>query len=270
MSDSSGALFAAFASVLDEMRALSKESLVPLTFDVPHAISVIVSAYPELEPYKARLAELPGFRMERFELLPVYANASTYIQGNYSKSTKRNPEETARLKLGLKLRGEYRSDAAGLVRRNLLSSARVSEVPRGTSFGSVGFGIVGLSNIFRERWSIIDGKVPFTLADLDASEIVAQDLIAIDSRIGEKTKSESADLRRRCITLLVNAFSEAERGLTYLLWDDPKLRAELIPSIRTKPGEGRGGAGGKGKAQPKKKVQSGDQPKPEKAPVAAE
>ena len=238
MADSSGALFAAFVSVSDELNALSPDNLVAITFDAPHAISVIVGAFPALLIYREPLAALPGFKLDRFNLIPTYASAATHIQANYTKTAKRDPEETARLKLGIKLRGNYRTDMASLIRRGHVAKSRVAEVPKETSFGGVGFGLVGMSNIFRENWSVIGTKVPFTLAELDASDVLAQELIAIDSRIGVHAKSQTALMRRRCLTLLVNAYSEAMRGLTYLLWEDPKLRAELLPSFHTKNGRG--------------------------------
>lgn len=238
MADSSGALFAAFVSVSDELNALSPDNLVPMSFDAPHAISVIVAAFPALLLYRDPLAALPGFKLERFDRLPTYASAATHIQANYTKTAKRNPKETARLKLGIKLRGQYRTDMASLIRRGHVTKARVAEVPKKTSFGGVGFGLVGLSNIFRENWSVVGSKVPFTLAELDASDALAQELIAIDSRVGVHARSQTALMRRRCLTLLVNAYSEATRGLTYLLWEDPTLRAELLPSFHTRSSKG--------------------------------
>ena len=240
MADSSGALSAAFVSILEELNALTPEELIPLSFDVPHAISVIARASPDFESYREPLTALPGFKIERFNMIPTYASASTHIQANYRKTTKRNPEETARLKLGIKLRAQYRADAAGHICRGHIAKARIADVHKGTSFGSVGFGLVGMSTIFREAWPVIGGKVPFSLADLDASDVLAQELIAIDSRVGVYTRSESALMRRRCLTLLVRAYSEAERGLTYLLWEQPKLRAELLPSFRARTGGGKG------------------------------
>ena len=95
-----------------------------------------------------------------------------------------------------------------------------------------------LSDVFtlcafvRNSWAALEGASGLTLAEIDATELLAEEAHTALSHKPHERKdiAKLADLRRRVFTLFFNAYDEARRGVAYLRWKEGDAD-EIAPSL---------------------------------------
>jgi hypothetical protein len=86
--------------------------------------------------------------------------------------------------------------------------------------------------VLRESWSKIEGKTAINQEELNQARLRADELLtAVGLREqGPPAASQTARTRQRAFTLLVQAYNQVRRAVSYLRWDDRDLDA-IAPSL---------------------------------------
>jgi hypothetical protein len=86
--------------------------------------------------------------------------------------------------------------------------------------------------MFREHWADVGGKTAFDASELDAAEVLAEQLIACMNAHKQPTPqlAAAAEQRRRAFTLLASAHDEARRAISFLRWKQEDVES-IAPSL---------------------------------------
>jgi hypothetical protein len=248
---------AAFARVEHEILAVSEDDVLPINVDVPTVVAMVTGSLPELRELRGALAALPAFEVGRFDKLRDYALALAHTHARFRGAS--GPENRV-AELGeevAELRDILQADATALARRKILDAGQIEKLRGGSGYKNIAFEVAGLVDLFRERWSEIQGRSALQLEELEHAGRKAQELvIAVGVREqGPGTVNAVMLLRQRAFTLLANAYDHVRRGVGYLRWD--KNDADSIaPSLYA----GRGGKPGVMPTPVKPPVSGGDAP----------
>jgi hypothetical protein len=93
------------------------------------------------------------------------------------------------------------------------------------------FDLLALVAMFREKWSVLDGRTLIQLAELkDYALLLADRLI---SAVGEREQTpvqavDAAERRQRAFSLFVKAYDQARRAIQYVRWEEAtSIRSRL-------------------------------------------
>jgi len=227
-----------FQRVEAEVRAVPEESLRALNLDVPSIVTTVLGAWPEIFALRADVASLPGFDMSRFDKLRDYALALAHTHGAF-RGLAGPPDGLTKLAEELAgIRDMLFADAMALAKRGVFDEARVAKLRSGPGYKSLAFDVVGLVQILRERWAEISGRTGVQQAELDHAAQLAQRLV---TSVGLKEQQPVATggvalLRQQAFTLLVSAYDQVRRAISYFRWNEEDLES-IAPSLWS----GRGG-----------------------------
>ena len=143
------------------------------------------------------------------------------------------------------LRNQLLSDAAALVKRGLLDGSRLRQIKGGTGYLNTAMDLGVLAHVLGEAWSAIASKSAVQASELDEAERLYQQLMNAYALRNQRSSSVAAatDDRQRAYTLLVRAYDQARRAMTYLRWAENDADT-LVPSLW----RDRGGRGKKARA----------------------
>jgi hypothetical protein len=137
----------------------------------------------------------------------------------------------------LKLRETLRSDATALANRGLIDRARLAPFKGEVGYRNVAFELVDWANLLRDCWSQIEGKTALTSDELAAAKKHGERLVRA-AGLREQAPSvvaEVARLRQQAMTLLMSAYEEVRRAVTYIRWhedDSDKVAPSLYANRR--------------------------------------
>jgi hypothetical protein len=229
---------AAFEKVKPQLLALRADELEYLNSDIPNAASIALAAYGRMMELRPRMAELPGHPVELLDELPTYAAAAWYAHlvsvpaAGDGERVKKLLDEAGPLRDALLLAAE------ALAPRGLLDADKVAEIRAGLGNLDKANDLAALSDLFKRAWPRIAGKTAVDRAEVDRAATLGMELLLA---LGEKglaqkqaTTAEARDLRVRAFTLLVRAYEQCTRAVSYLRWmeDDVEL---YTPSLRQRP-----------------------------------
>src|SRR5437868_112496 len=79
---------AALAQVKPEMDALKEEELLPVTFEIPAGVALVLGSLPEIRAFRDQIAkEMTGFDLVRFDKLETYTLTLNKAHTNYKVTT---------------------------------------------------------------------------------------------------------------------------------------------------------------------------------------
>jgi hypothetical protein len=240
-----------FLRVEAEVRAVPEESLEPINLDVPTTVTTVLGAWPEILALRAQVAALPSFNIERLDKLRDYALALAHTHGIY-RGLAAPPDGVVKLAEQLaSIRDMLFADAMALAKRGVFDEARVAKLRSGPGYKNLAFDVVGLVQILRERWTDIANRTGVQQAELDQAAQLAQRLVTL---VGLKEQAPAAAngvalLRQQAFSLLLNAYDEVRRAISFLRWHEQDAES-IAPSLWS----GRGNRAA---------------PEPEQPPVAA-
>lgn len=224
----------AFAIAHPEMLALDKDRLLTVYVDIKHAVTVILHAVPGIQAQRVRMLALPEFDIRNVDMLLTYARAAAYVDRLYPAELKpkEDPTEAAALTLGVEKRDLLLHEVKGFAMRKLVDDSCVRTLPMTVGYRHVAFSIARCSDVIREVWPLVRSSM--TLADLDDADALAERLMVIaGERDGVTSQSEGSVMRQRAFTLLMNAYEQAARAITFLHWNSP-VADVLVPSVARK------------------------------------
>jgi hypothetical protein len=123
------------------------------------------------------------------------------------------------------------SDAVALAKRGVMDAQRMKEKgPPG--YKNIAFDLLALVAMFREKWSVLDGKTLLQASELKNAQLLTDRLIsAVGDREQTPTQINAADRRQRAFSLFVKAYDQACRAIQYVRWEQGD--ADSIASCRT-------------------------------------
>lgn len=229
----------AFERVLPELRALPEEAVRKINVDVPTAVATILGALPKIRAVRPQIEEqLPQHDLAEFDRLEEYTLALAYAHGAYLAASQPAHSIEEINAEAMRLREVMLADANVLIVRGIFDKTRVAEIRLGNGYRDTAFDLVALVNLYRSKWSEIEGRTGVSLAELEQAEIVADRLI---TAIGEREqapvkRSVAIDDRMRAFTLCTDAYTHARHAIAYLRFNHGDANA-IAPSLYL----GRGG-----------------------------
>jgi hypothetical protein len=230
---------AAFAMVEAEARDLDPSYLVAINIDIPTGVSVVLGALPAIRPLRDDIAtELPKFPIALFDKLETYALAAWYAHLVALPGPAGNKQIKDLLEEAAPLRANLLADAEALARRGLLPVQTVAEIRAGHGHVDTANDLVALAALFSSSWSDIQGKTAATQTEVQQAALLGPQLLAAlgvrDQ--GRVAPREAAERRTRTFSLMVRAYDQTRRAVSYLRWDEGDADS-LAPSLY----KGRGG-----------------------------
>lgn len=224
--------FLGFRRVEAEVRALAEDSLDPINLDVPTTVTTVLGAWPEILALRAQVAVLPNFDISRFDKLRDYALALAHTHGVY-RGLAAPPDGLVKAAEQLaNTRDMLFADAMALAKRGVFDEGRVAKLRSGPGYKNLAFDVVGLVQILRERWADIANRTGVQQAELDQAAQLAQRLVTL---VGLKEQQPVAAngvalQRQQAFTLLVRAYDEVRRAISFLRWHEQDVDA-IAPSL---------------------------------------
>jgi len=224
--------FLGFTRVEAEVRAVPEDRLEPINLDVPTTVTTVLGAWPEILALRAQVAVLPNFDIGRFDKLRDYALALAHTHGAY-RGLAAPPDGVVKLAEQLaSTRDMLFADAMALAKRGVFDEARVMKLRSGPGYKNLAFDVVGLVQILRERWADIANRTGVQQAELDQAAQLAQRLV---TSVGIKeqqpvTANGVALLRQQAYSLLLHAYDEVRRAISFLRWHEQDVES-IAPSL---------------------------------------
>jgi hypothetical protein len=86
--------------------------------------------------------------------------------------------------------------------------------------------------MFRDKWSVLEGKTLIQPKDLKDAQVLADRLT---SAVGEREQTpaqavEATERRQRAFSLFVKAYDQARRAISYLRWEQGDVDS-IAPSL---------------------------------------
>jgi len=230
---------AAYKRLLPDIMAVQDTGLVHINLDVPLLVTTVLGTLPELRGLRARIAsELPQFDLATFDALEFRALALSHAHALFVAATKPTMTLPELIDAATKRRDLLYSDAMALSTRGLLDFAPFKEVKRANGHRALAVDLQVLAAGLQASWDAIQGKTAIRASELEeAAHLADQINYAVGYRDqGPQTVAETASIRHRAFTMLVRAYSDARRAVTYLRWHEEDADT-IAPSLFA----GRGG-----------------------------
>jgi hypothetical protein len=224
---------AAYERALPAAGALVRTELVTINLDVPTAVTTVLGKLSGIRSFRAAITgTLPTFDLTTLDRLETYALATAHAHAVYASASASPEPLTKLMRACTSLRDTLHADATALAKRGLVAESLLRRFRSSIGYKSVAFDILGLSALLRRAWPQIEGKTALTLAELDRAELAAEGLLAA---LGERVRARGAlaevvQLRRRLFTLLLDAWDQARRAISYLRWNEGDLE-HIAPSL---------------------------------------
>lgn len=221
-----------FQRVEQEIRAKAENALAPVNLDVPSTVATVLGAWPEIAALREQIAGLPGFDATRLDRLRDFALALAHAHSAFRGSAG-PPDGVTKLAEELAaIRDVLFADATALAKRGIFDEARIAKLRSGPGYKSLAFDVAGLVQVLRERWTDIAGRTGVQATELDHAAQLAQRLVtAVGVREQQPVATGAAALlRQQAFTVLVEAYDEVQRGLSFLRWHEQDMET-IAPSL---------------------------------------
>lgn len=219
--------------VRPEMAALDTNELVPIKLDLSGAVATVLGVLPEVRALRAQIVkELPSFDIARFDKLEDYAIALGYTHAKFLSATQTPDDLDELASEAQELRERLLAEVRALVQHGIVSGERLSQLKGARGYKNIATDLMVITNVLRETWPRIEGKVFTTVQDLDTALKTSTRLLRI---VGLREQApaqvaEAMELRVRAFTLLLVAYEDVRRAIAYLRADAGDADA-VAPSL---------------------------------------
>lgn len=224
---------ASFDATSEERAALFADDVNIINLDVPASVNTVFGTLSLLRMMREDIvSSLPKLDVGQFDRLGTYAEALSYAHGNWMSASK-PPEELPKLvERATALRDQFLKDATSLSSRGFVDAKRLDDLKGGTGYLNLAYDLSALSRMFRERWSDLESKSPIQVSELvEAEKLYEQITKANAERAGQSKKvASAADDRQRAFTLMLDAYEQARRAVTWLRWTENDID-KIVPSL---------------------------------------
>lgn len=223
---------AAFEKRLEEIQSVRDDDLAPLNLDIRAAIMTVFGALREIAKYEKAIAALSWVDQKKIAGLEEYTMAAIEAQSRWVTAMT-PPEDIVVLnEEALVMRDLLRSDARLLAKRGLIAPERLALFKGHIGYKNVGFELIGWANLMRDCWSAIHDRTPTTKAEVQRAKELGERLIyaAGFREQAPVVQTEAAKLRQQAFTLMLNAYDETRRAISFLRWHEGDAEA-IAPSL---------------------------------------
>jgi hypothetical protein len=210
---------AAYEQVLAEIQAVPEQDLITVNIDVMAAFTTVTGALPEIRALRPEIeANLRNFDLAQFDKLEVYALALSHANSRY-RSAALPRENVAGLASELAVaRDQLLANASSLANLGLLDGESLKNVKTGLGYRALANDVLTLCTVFRNDWTRVEGKTPYTPAELHRLGSQALQLVSV---LGSREQApgspaETTLLRQQAFTLFIRAYENARRAVHYL------------------------------------------------------
>jgi hypothetical protein len=233
--------FAAYKRLLPQIESFPVEQLVPITIDIPTAITMVLGSLPEIRNMRASIAEgLHGFDLTLLDNLEDYTQALTYASGLSMSAAQPAAELPALAEAGATKREVLLADTKALIARGLLQPESISGLSGTVGYRNIAMDLIALIGLLRANLPQIASKSAVTAAELDEANRVADELL---NKVGQKTQGPSqvgasAEIRQKAFSLFITAYDQVRRAIHYLRWqhgDAESIAPSLYAGRKRKP-----------------------------------
>jgi hypothetical protein len=207
--------------VRPEMAKLEADHLLQITVDPVTAATIARGALPRLLELRGQLAELPGFDIQNLDKLQLYARAMAQANAVYLGASAPPQHFQKLVAEATAMREQLVSDASALAKRGYLDGAKLDQLKGSVGYRNVASDLLTVVNMITSNWTNIAGKTALTIEELDRAYFLGDQLIDdIGTRALAPAAVKKATLDRQQIyTVLVNAWEEVRRAVTFVRWD---------------------------------------------------
>lgn len=208
-----------FENVQPELAALDADELVPIKLDVSMAVTTVLGVLPELHGLRDQIVkELPTFDLPRFDKLGAYARALAAAHAAFLSATQPPDNLEELVERALDQRETLLAEVKLLVQHDIVKDERLAELKGAKGYKNIGTDLMVLTNVLRETWPRIEGKIFTTAQDLDLAVETSTRLLGVVGQREQAAAQISAAMERRvrAFTLLSRAYEDARRAVAYL------------------------------------------------------
>jgi hypothetical protein len=221
---------AAYERRLPEIRAVKEVELTRVTLDVQAAVAQVLGALPEIQALREGMGGLSTLDLARVDGLGDYALALAEANSRYIIATTPKEDIVALNEAAVKMREVLRSDAHALAVRGLIPEERLTPFKGLVGYKNVAFELVDWANLLAEYASASAGRL--SLGELSEAKQLGERLVeaAGHREQGPAAVAEAAHIRQQALTLLVNAYDEVRRAISFLRWREDDVET-IAPSL---------------------------------------
>ncbi len=223
----------AFELIRPELELVQPNELVTVNLDIPTSVFTVLGVEPKIEHHRVEIADqLPKFDLSKVDKVGTYARATGFAHGQYLAASK-PIEPIADLAAELTtVRELLVSDVVALANRKLLDGERLKLLQGPSGFKGLTFDVIQVVSMMRDHWSEIEGKTAVSMQELEHAEQLAERLAtAVGLRDqGPGAVTAASETRQRAFSLLVNAYDQLRRVLTFLRWTEDDID-QIAPSL---------------------------------------
>lgn len=227
----------ALTEITDELVELSEDEVLRVNIDVARSVSIALGAEPQIAAHVDEIKEaLPGHAVERMTKLRTYALAALYAHLDAHPGPQRG-DVTEMVTHGAALKQTLMVAAEALAHAELVDGERLAEIRSGTGHLDLATDLIALGALFEVNWEQVESKTFVEYAQVDeASRLGTALLVALGAKnhVANRVSPEVVDRKHRAFTLLVRAYDDARRALTYLRWHDGDVDL-VAPSLYKRP-----------------------------------
>lgn len=212
----------------------------------------MLGALPEIRALRDDLAKLAKLDMALVDGLEEYAEAAAVANARFVTATTPEEDIVALNEEGLKLRDTLRTDALALAQRGLIDPDGFKGIQGLVGYKNVGFDLIDWAILMQNSWQKIEGKTALTAAEVEHAMDLGERIVRAAGVRDQAPEAvgDVARIRRQALALLVNAYEEVRRGVTFLRWREDDVET-IAPSLytgrpRKKAGDAAGATTGNG------------------------
>ncbi len=213
---------AAYEKRLAEIKAVPDKSLAALNVDVHSAVTTVLGCLPAIARYREATSALPGLDQGKLQGLEEYAQATAEAQSRWVTAMSPAPEIVELNAQAMAMRETFRSDATALANRGLISADQVAAFKGYVGYKNVAFDLIDWANLMRDNWNNIQGKTALTAEEIQTAKDLGERLVRA-AGVREQNpavQAEAARTRQQALTLLLGAYDETRRAITFLRWHE--------------------------------------------------
>ncbi|MEY2934141.1 MAG: hypothetical protein RL033_4890 [Pseudomonadota bacterium] len=226
---------AAYEQVLAEIQAIPEQELTTVNIDVMAAVTTVTGALPEIRALRSEIeANLLNFDLAQFDKLELYTLALNQAHSRY-RSASTPKENVAGLAAELTVaRDHLLANASSLANLRLLDGDRLKNVKTVAGYRALASDVLTLCTVFRDDWTRVEGKTPYTLAELHRLGTQALQMVSVLGLREQApgTPVEPTLLRQQAFTLLLRTYENARRAVHYLRGKSGDAES-IAPSLYT-------------------------------------
>jgi hypothetical protein len=222
-----------FERVKPDMAALKTDELLVVSLDISAAVATVLGVLPEVRALRGQIVkELPTFNVARFDKLEDYAMALGFAHAKFLSATQPPDDLNALSDESLKVRERLLAEVNALVQHGIVSEGQIAQLKGANGYKNVATDLVVLTNVIQSVWSQIQGKILTSAHDLETAQRTAARLWRVVGlrEQGPALVAEATDQRLRAYTLLLVAYDDARRAVSYLRSEEGDAD-DIVPGL---------------------------------------